>query len=49
MLEYAPIIISCAVAILFYGVTVVNAAFIYHMTLNWSRLKNRKKPWIESI
>ena len=40
----------CAVAILLYGLTVAIAAFISRVSLDWSRLKNRKKkPRIVAI
>ena len=48
-IEYYAPIVSCTIAILLYGLTAAIAVFINRLTLDWSLMKNRKKPRVEAI
>ena len=49
VLEYAEALISCVIAIMFYGISPTIRAFINQKILEWSQLKNPKKPSVEVI
>ena len=49
VVEYAAVAISCSVAVVAFGLTAAIGALINRFTLDWSRLKCRKRPITEAI
>jgi len=49
MVLYGALLISCAIAVFFYGPTTGIAGFINRTSLDWSRLRSRKHPVTEAI
>mgnify|MGYP000754506107 FL=1 len=49
IVEYIALGISCATAVVLFGVTATLAALINRVTLDWSKLKKRNKPRVEAV
>ena len=49
VVEYAAVAISCMVAAVTFGVAAAIGALINRMTLDWSRLRRRKRLMSEAI
>ena len=47
IIEYLAILVSCAVAVLMFGLTPTIAALVNRITLDWGRLQNGKRPAAE--
>ena len=48
-IKHLTILISCAVAVLMFGLTPTKAALINRITLDWGKLLNRKRPVAEVV
>ena len=49
LIEYSVLTISVVISVVLYGATATLGALITRLTLNWSRLKNKKRPRADPI